>query len=100
MTATRRTPLELKRFGPVEGESVHSTETCTTRFDRFPRDESSASSCLERKEWLCYMYMYIVYSGMQESISIQLMSGILEWVKSIFPVLFLSSIQPTNLQLF
>ena len=48
MTATRRTPLELKRFGPAEGESVLSTGPCTTRFDRFPHDESSASSCLER----------------------------------------------------
>ena len=47
MTTTRRNPLELKH---VEGENVRSTGPCTTRFDRFPCNESSASLCLERDE--------------------------------------------------
>ena len=36
MTVTRRTPLELKRFGPVEGESVLSTGPCTTPIRSLP----------------------------------------------------------------
>ena len=46
LTATRRTPLELKRSGPAEGESVRSTGPCTTRFDRF-----FATRAQRRRAW-------------------------------------------------